>query len=184
MYFQVLKSLGVCLFIMTILSMPSLIFAYFGKRIPEEDYDGLGLYQFTVGNIGYNQNSPTYFEDSACKRKNSLAPLNDTCIHLPNDLELSLTSVGTILTASEIMQTIVFFITIWYLKKRLIRFDDEMSREITAVTDYAIMVQHIPKDTTPEHIIAHFSNLYPLDKLDWAKRPPLSGARPVQQVCP
>lgn len=182
MYFQTLKSLSVCLFVMTILSIPALVFAFFGHRIPLEDYDGIGLYQFTLGNIGYNKNSNTYATDSQCKTVTSIMPTNGTCIHLPNDMELSLTSVGSILTASEILQTFVFFCTLWHIRRKMVSFDEEMSREITSIRDYAIVVHRIPNDTTIEHIISHFSKLYPLDKEDWAGRPPLFGARPVQHV--
>ncbi len=37
----------------------------------------------------------------------------------------------------------------------------------------------IPVDISPEQLIAHFSNLYPLDKPDWKNRPAVLGARPV-----
>jgi hypothetical protein len=183
LYFQLVRSIGVCFLVMTILSIPSLYFSWYGHRIPEEDFDSMGLYRYSLGNLGYNPNNQAYETDSACKRFHSyMASVNDTCIHLVGDTELPLSAAGTILTFFEMLQILVFFLTVGYLRWRTTSISSELSKSMTSVTDYSIMVQDIPTDTTADQLISHFNGLYPLDKMDWAKRPPLAGARPVQEV--
>ena len=185
LYFQTVRSISICMIVMTLLAEPTLVFAWFGKRMPEEDYDSLGLYRFTLGTIGYNRNSPTYVEDSKCQNEYSFMSVNDTCVHLSfpqKVVEIPLSAVGTIITLTEMLQIFAFFITIVHIRRRAAYIEKELSCMVTSITDYAVMVRNIPPDTTMEELITHFSDLYPLDKPDWRKRPTLVGARPVQHV--
>ncbi len=184
MYFQFVRSMTICMAVMTLLSFPCLIFAWFGSKIAENDFDSIGFYHFSLGNIGYNEASLSYVAQSQCATQTTFMNVNETCIHLPANIELPLSVVGSILTLCEILQIVVFFITVLHISKRAATAKQELTRLITSVTDYAVMVTGIPKDTSPEQVIAHFSNLYPLDKPDWLKRPALAGARPVQSVSP
>jgi hypothetical protein len=182
LYFQFVRSMGVCMFVMMLLSIPTLVFAYFGSRMPQEDRDGMSLYLFTLGNIGYNKNSASYASDSACKSFAAYMNVNETCIHLPMDNEISLSAVGSIISLMELLQIFVFFCTVYHLKRRVDIVGEELSRLITAVTDYSILVKNIPKDTKQKELIEYFSALCPLDRVDWAGRPALAGARPVESV--
>jgi hypothetical protein len=87
LYFQFARSMTACLFCMSLLALPALVLAYNGSRIPQQDRDIIGLYQFTIGNIGYNNESPTYDIDSKCNTQSRLIKElgNQTCIHLFND---------------------------------------------------------------------------------------------------
>lgn len=180
MYFQFLKSMTVCLFLMTILSVPCIVFAFSGDRIPVTERDITNLYMLTLGNIGYNPASPTYTIDSTCK---SVSPtgVNETCIHVFG-LEYSLVNASSVLTACEILQILVFFITICHVHRKTLRFEKENDRLFTSVTSYAVMVLNVPHDCAPDELVLHFSHLYPLDGPDWRGRPALMGARPVQSV--
>lgn len=60
MYFQFLKSMGYYMLIASLLSVPSILTSIYGSRVPIQDRDALGLYKFTLGNIGYDTASPTY----------------------------------------------------------------------------------------------------------------------------
>ena len=105
LYFQFVKSFAVVFFIMTLLSIPSFIFCYSGEAILPVDRDSLGLYRFTLGNIGYNKLSPTYDRDSACMKVKS----NTTCVHLPLGQELPLYQASQIMTAMEFLQVRTYF---------------------------------------------------------------------------
>ena len=129
------------------------------------------------GNLGYNPESATYNEDAAC-----VHTVNTTCIHLPGDVELTLSEASSILTACEFLQIICFFSVVWVLGHRTRVMKKEASRATCAVSDYALMVRNIPTDITEKELIDHFSSLYPLDVPDWRKRPPLDGAAPVDNV--
>lgn len=179
LYFQFIKSMTICLLIMSILSVPNIMFAWYGSRIAQEEQDALGLYRFTLGNIGYNKKSTTYSVDSACS---AFPNSTNTCIRVLGNYEIPLVNAASILTACEILQVLVFFITIGYLKGMLEVFEGQMEQLLTSVTDYSVMVTNLPKHCEEAQLIAHFSHLYPLDKPDWKGRPPLHGARPVEHV--
>jgi hypothetical protein len=182
LYFHFVRSMSICFMVMTLLSLPGIVFAWFGSRIPEADRDAIGFYHFTLGNIGYNKANANYATQSLCANQSPYMNVNETCIHVLNTVELPMSVVGSILTLCEILQVLVFFITLAHLSRRLQQYQEELSRLTTSVTDYSVMISGLPKDASVEQVITHFSNLYPLDKPDWKNRPPLAGARPVQSV--
>jgi hypothetical protein len=174
------------MFVMTVLAAPSLIFSFFGSRIPEQDRDLIGLYRLTIGNIGYDPNSYTYLNDSACHHTGFLknyTPLkyNGTCIHVM-DYEFTMPQVALALSASEVLQIFAFFCFIWHLKRKTDTLKAQNERQECTVSDYTVIVRGFPKDTGMEQLIAHFSSLYPLDVPDWRKRPPITGAIPVMNT--
>lgn len=182
MYFQFMRSMGVCMFVCTLLSVPTLYFAWSGARMPLEDQDSFNFFKFALGNIGYDTQSSTFAADSECRQPMPYYNKNETCLQLPQGQEISLSAVGSILTLMELLQCLVFFFTIWHLKNRLKSVVNELSKDVTTVTDYSIMIRNIPPGTTEKELIEHFSNLYPLDRPDWKGRPGLTGATPVQEV--
>lgn len=177
LYFQFAKSMAVMTFVMFFLSLPALIFAYSGSKIAQVDQDSIGLYQFTLGNIGYNPASPTYAKDSKCA--SMPASYNGTCLHLGGFQEVTLGTAGTILTAMEFLQIVVFFCTVWHLQRKTNSLKRTFEKVESTVSSYSVFVDHLPADTTPEQLISHFTNLYPLDTNDWRHRPPVVGAERV-----
>ena len=169
-----------CFLVMSILSIPGIIFSHSGKRIPAQYRDALGLYKYTLGNIGYDPTSLTYAADSACKHTPG-ATVNDTCIHVMGK-EILLTNAESVLTLMEFLQILVFFCFIWYLQHKASTLKAETEKDNCSATDYTIMVRKLPADCSMEQVIAHFNNLYPLDKVDWRGRPPIVGARPVEDI--
>ena len=82
LHFAFLRNMAICLSVMTLLSIPSLVFCTYGSRIPLALQDPIGLYKFTLGNIGYDPNSRTYLDDSACTKIDDAKTYNGTCIHI------------------------------------------------------------------------------------------------------
>lgn len=72
LYFQFLKSMVAAMFWMFLFSTPALILSFTGSRIPVQNQDAMGIYMFSIGNIGYDPASPTYAEDSYCSGNNTL----------------------------------------------------------------------------------------------------------------
>jgi len=136
-----------------------------------------GLYRLSLGNIGYSSLDSNYKAESACTSAKHSA--NDTCITVLGH-ELTLVTAGEVITAMEFLQILVFFGAILYLhfKSEQVSHHAGGSRSCE-VSDYSILVQKIPPDTTAMQIITHFTNLYPLDKPDWRNRPPVYGAQVV-----
>jgi hypothetical protein len=176
MYFLYTKILGITLFLMACLSVPSLVFSFFGHRISSENKDILHLYRFTIGNIGYDSASSDYESLSHCTGSTSLQ-----CIRLFTQ-EFSLQSVANILAVCEILQILIFLIGIYLLKLACGRVRGGVGNRTCCVSDFAIRVDGIPSDTTIDELLAHFSTLYALDKVDWKHRKPLDGALPVSNV--
>lgn len=176
MYFLYTKILGITLFLMACLSIPSIIFSFFGHKISSENQDLLQLYRFTIGNIGFNQDSSNYDELTHCTGSTSLQ-----CIHLFTQ-EFSLQSVANILSICEILQILIFLIGIYYLKSECSRVRGGIGNRTCCVSDYAIRVDNIPSNTTINELLTHFSTLYQLDHNDWKGRKPVDSAVPVNNV--
>lgn len=176
MYFLYTKILGRTLFLMACLSLPALVFSFFGHRISSENKDILQLYRFTIGNIGFDSGSPNYDELSRCTGSTSLQ-----CIRLFTQ-EFSLQSVANILMLCEILQILIFLIGIYLLKVACSRVRGGVGNRTCCVSDFSVRVDGIPSDTTIEELLNHFSDLYCLDKVDWKHRKPLDGALPVANV--
>lgn len=178
LYFQFVKSMSIAFFFMMLLSLPVLVFCYFGSRVPSSEQDSMGLYKFTIGNIGYDPASATYANQSTCTSPN---PYNETCIHVMNQ-EFTVSEVSALVTVTEVLQVLIFLVAVVHLHRRAQNFRKKIERKSCAVSDYSIIVKDVPPDTTIEQLIAHFSNLYGLDKMDWAGRPPVKAAVPVSII--
>lgn len=183
LYFQFAISVAVGFIFMSILALPVLAFAYSGDAVPLQDQDIVGLYALSIANIGYNPSSFSYAADSACTPGGSLTPTtNQTCITV-NGSEYTMESVSMVITALEILQILVFFIMIVHIKRRFKKIiTSHQDSGVPSITDYAVHVTNIPKDTTVAEIIEHFSGLYQLETKDWRGRLPVEDAAPVDSV--
>jgi hypothetical protein len=177
MYFLFIKTFAITTFLMTIFSLPPLFFAYFGHRIPQQNRDTSGFYRLSIGNIGYDPESGHFDTDSLC----SSAPENRDmlCFHIYG-LEFSYVQIANILTICELIQVLIFFLGVTYLSRAHKRIKSRLDGRTCSVSDYSIMVENIPSNTTEIELIQHFSNLYPLDRPDWKGRPPVDSAEPVR----
>ncbi len=180
LYFLFVKECAKLMFWMTILSIPLLAMAYFGDRTPELDRDPMGLYQFTLGNVGYDRESPDFAMKSAC---NTTIPtnVNGTCIHVAS-IELAASDAANILSACEFLQGVLFLLFIHKIRKKTTKLmDDHEVGEVT-VRDYSIMVTGLPPDITTTDLLIHFNKLYPLDCPDYRGRPSVKGAHKVKHI--
>jgi hypothetical protein len=188
LYFQFLKTLAYYFFFASILSLPSIIIAYNGSRIGATDQDAMGLYRFTLGNMGYDPNSPTYVVDSTC-RSSSLASGNGTCIHIPimgmsSELEVSTRDVAYLITGLEMLQVILFLLFLRSLSKRAQTIEAKLAGTVVKLSDYTVQVSNLPAATTftSTELMEHFSNLYQLQVLDWRQRPPIAYCQPAETL--
>ena len=176
LYFQFIKSAVILMVVCSILSIPVLIFATHGNQIPSLAQDGFGIYKYTFGNIGANTASVNYANSSACTA--NIPVNNGTCIHFYG-YELTSLNASYIVTLMEMLQVLLFFCVVLYLRSVMKTFRLKAERQICSITDYAIMLRGIPPDTTDAQLIGHFSRLYPLDRPDWMGRPPVEACLPV-----
>jgi hypothetical protein len=177
LYFQFVKSAANYLLICTILSVPLFVYAMSGTNIPSQIQDSIGLYKLTFGNVGANPLSQSYFKDSNCTV--NIATPGSTCIHFYGN-EITSINASYIITAFELLQVIIFYFVLMFLRSKTKTFKLSTERQVCSVTDYSIMCRNVPPDCTEEMLVGHFSRLYPLDKPDWRGRPPLEGAKPVE----
>lgn len=178
LYFEFARSSCVCIFILSILSIPSMIFSYSGSRIPIGDRDILGFYQFTIGNIGYDPMSSTFKVDSTCLHQPE--SYDGTCINVLGG-EVKLADAQTAMSTLEFLQIVIFFLFIFRFSRRRFGIRKHEEEEDCKIGDYSVMCRHLPKDTTVADLRRHFDSLYPLDKPDWAKRPSIARTRVVQK---
>jgi hypothetical protein len=174
LYFQFAFTMSLCLFVMSVLSLPALVFIYNGTGIKPEDQDAFGLYKYTIGNIGVED-----YSTSAARCTSGSYQYNDTCIHY-GDSEINVTDAANVMTAMEFIQVIVFIFGIVYLQHKSFSVSGTISKSQTTISDYTVEVHNIPPDTKDWQILQHFSDLYALDKVDWKGRPAVEGAHPVE----
>jgi hypothetical protein len=176
MYFLFIKTFAITTFFMTLFSLPPLFFAYYGHRIPQQDQDTSGFYRLSIGNIGYDPENGNYEEDSRC----SSAPNKDMlCFHIYG-IEFTYVEIANILTICEIIQVIIFFLGVLSLSRAHQRIKSKLDGRTCSITDYSVMIENIPPNTTELELIQHFSQLYPLDRPDWKGRPAVDSAEPVR----
>jgi hypothetical protein len=173
LYFQFAMTMSLCLSVMSVLSLPALVFIYNGTGIKQEDQDAFGLYKYTLGNIGAQDYN---LVGSRCT-SGSYA-YNETCIHY-GDSEISVTDAANVMTAMEFIQIFVFLFGILYLQQKVYSVSGRAAKTQTSISDYTVEVHNIPADTKDWQILQHFSDLYALDKPDYKYRPAVDGAHPV-----
>ena len=182
LHFFFLKSAAACLFVLTILSIPSIIISYSGKHVQASMQDGMGLYQFTVGNIGFDQSNSLYLNQSSCGHKASAfgTKYDGTCLHAFG-AQLTSPEVAGLLTLFEVLQILAFFCFVLHLRRRVLEITDERNalKMYVKLSDYSIIIRGLPIDTTEEELVTFFSELYPLDRNDWKGRPAVQGNYPL-----
>jgi hypothetical protein len=184
LYFQFAMNMALCFFIMTLLSLPALIFCYHGYGIALDDQDNIGFYHFALGNIGFDTSFPDYQKLSECQSTKYQTPGTNSssfqCIHF-NGYELSFPDAAAVLTTFEILQITVFLLGVLRLWIIVLKKTTNSSTEIS-VSNYAVMITKLPPETSEKDLIEHFSNLYRLDQRDWKGRPIVVDAKPVEEV--
>lgn len=177
LYFYFLKSFATSSFFNTILSAPNLYLAAIGHGVSKEFQDGMGLYKYTLGNIGNNRAEVDYLNKSACVTE-PYKNYNGTCIST-GEWELSTIEVSSILTCLEILQIFVFFCSLTFINWHADNMKEQREKDSCSITDYTITVKNLPPDVTSTDLIVHF-NQWCLDRPDFQGRPKVQGAQPVR----
>lgn len=160
LYFQFALSMAVCLFIMSLLSLPALIFAYNGQNLSADGQDSFGLFRYTLGNIGYD--AADYPNDFLCSKLGVVGTTygqNETCIQL-GVRTIPMSQAASVVTAMEFLQIAVFFIGVFHLYRTALSVTGRTSKADASVTDYTVMVTDLPRDVTDVDLVDHFSSLY------------------------
>eukprot|EP01039_Chlorochromonas_danica_P003057 gene3057-3337_t len=179
LYFQFALSMGIALIVMSLLSLPSIIFAYHGKGITTEDQDVLGLYKYTLGNIGYNPDSKEYNNHATCT--GSGYAKNEICMTIYGH-QFSLSDAASIITALEFVQIVVFYLGAAFVYHKSLSVLGRTAKTSIAISDYTVMVTNLPSDASDEELIQHFNQLYKLNEVDFMHRPIVEDVQPVQHT--
>ena len=171
--------MAIAFFVMSILSIPSMIINSKGTGVLVNDRDFIGLYKLSLGNFGYNKDDTNYKTESHCASNAYGYTTNSTCITFFGN-HITTLIAGEIITAMEFLQILVFFAAILYLYWKTEKLTHLTEGRDCVVSDFSIMVRDLPRNTTEEEIVNHFSTLYQLERKDWKHRPPLFGAQVVQ----
>lgn len=183
LYFQFLYSITVGLAVMTLLSIPLLVFAYSSHGMADSDRDAAGLYQLTLGNLGFQSAAPenNFLQKVHLCSDADLAARGLVCVNVLGFLEVTVGDMQLVILACELLQVFVFLITVRHLNQQLIKLKrPDKAENLVSTTHYAVYVENLPPFVTQQEVIAHFSNLYQLQNVDWRNRLPIEDARPVQ----
>lgn len=174
-YFQFTKTVAIYMSICSLFTIPSLLFSYFGSRISEQDKDSMGLYRYTIGNIGYDPSSLSYDADSQCSFSSTRR-----CIHLSSNIEISYEAVAYTVLSCEVVQNVLLLVMLYHLNFKISWLKHKLNSLTCHISNYSIMVRNLPKMFKLEELVYHFSNLYRLDRKDWKDRPVVEGTSPLK----
>lgn len=163
LYFQFALSMAICLFVMTLFTIPSLVFAFYGDNVLADDRDSFGFYRLTLGNVGYSASTVKYMGKCgylAHKTDPSLSVSNASCIIVNDSYEIPTTQAGGLLTAMEFLQIAVFAIGVFHVYRTALSVTGRNAKSETQVSDFSIMVTNLPADITDVEVLDHFSSLY------------------------
>eukprot|EP00753_Platysulcus_tardus_P022558 PLAT9771.1.p1 GENE.PLAT9771.1~~PLAT9771.1.p1 ORF type:complete len:1198 (+),score=594.86 PLAT9771.1:165-3596(+) len=177
LYFKLLKQLSIVFLVMSILAAPAILLSFSGRKISTEDRDALGLSTFTAGNIGDQSELACGGEDcadataaAAAGNDSSIVSVggvtfNTTVIHysVAGLLALPSTTASLIISASDILYTLVFFVFAVVYQSSVRRVAEDADADLTSLADYSVVVTGLPRDATEEQIRDHFSRLFGLD---------------------
>ena len=187
LHFFFVKSAAVCLFVMSILSVPSLMLTMGGTHVPVDKRDPMGFYVFTTGNIGFDESSSTFRNASSCGHAVSAfgSAYAGTCVHALGFMLTSPEAAG-LLTLFEVLQVLAFLCFVLHLRRRVMEIAAARHAQDAAgrvkLSDYTVVVRGVPHGTTEEELVGFFSQLYPLDVPDWKQRPAVADAHPVEST--
>jgi hypothetical protein len=176
LYFRFIKYLIGTFTILTILSVPSLLFALSGNGMGS-NLDVAGWSVFSLGNVGL-----------PCEPLSGSAELMKGCNGDSSTIQnvygtpMPLLDISYSLTAFEVMGSIFFLLSIiiWrWMTDRIVKLVDGGK---ATCTDYAVFVQGLPRNAQRKEVTKFFSDLYALDAPDWTGRTPQEGAQPVFSV--
>lgn len=93
-----------------------------------------------------------------------------------------MSQAASVITAMEFLQIVVFFIGVAYLYVKSVNLVGTTAKASTSISDYSIMVTHLPADATDAELVEHFNSLYQLAVPDYLNRPALEGAEVVTET--
>lgn len=207
LFFSFTYAFSLCFFFMSLCTLPGLYFYHSGSRIDQKDQDALGIYRFSLGNLGFSSTSLSYHSDFTCLSSPSSSSSSSSsssflsspqssnsnatilCITLSNGTQLPLVTVANYLAFFEILQCLIFLATVLYLYLLVHSAQKDSS---LSVSDYSIMVTSLPVANPTASppvlfpsiplLLDHFSTLYQLERPDWRGRPGVALATPVHIV--
>jgi hypothetical protein len=140
LYFKLLKRLGLLFFFLFLCSMPSLIFNLSGSGI---SHTNVLLAYTTLGNQGDQFLS------------NSTANVYDSSI-----MGIERRTIGLIMSLSDLFYSMVFIIFLYWLEYQHKREAQLYSYEMSTVSQYAVAVHNLPKNSLDRTYLRKFFSRY------------------------
>ncbi|KAJ1420788.1 hypothetical protein B484DRAFT_433434, partial [Ochromonadaceae sp. CCMP2298] len=132
LYFQFAMTMSICLFFMSLLSIPAMLYSSGGTGIKQEDKDTFGFYQYTLGNIG-----AVDYSLAASRCTEGSYAYNETCIHYGSS-EITITEAANVMSAMEFLQVVIFFIGILHLQRKVYSISGQQAKTQCKISDYTV----------------------------------------------
>ncbi|CAM9323183.1 unnamed protein product [Ectocarpus sp. 12 AP-2014] len=176
LYFQFLKFLTGTYFVLTILSIPPLLFAVSGEGFTEVTFFE-SLVLTMVGNVG-----------SACEEDAALTEYTSGCNSTAGasqvvfGTEYAELDISYHITAFEFLSSVFAILAIIYWRWRTNVTVGRVDENKITATDYAVYIEGLPETAGRKEIGQFFNDLYQLEAPDWKGRAPYEHAQPVFSV--
>ncbi|CAE7939420.1 unnamed protein product, partial [Symbiodinium sp. KB8] len=146
LYFSMQKALAWLFFVFSIVVAPVLALCFMGTRVTEEDVDPLYIAKLSIGNLP--------------------DPTTNATLEIFSQ-SLSLTTVGLIVSYTDLFYTILFLFFVMWFTRRIASTAKYTDSENVTASDYSVYITNIPKDVTDKEVFEHFNRLYDLEQPDW-----------------
>ncbi len=168
LYFALLRWFGMIFALQTVIAAPSLYWYWSGDGINPEQADQFGLAYTTLGNL-HQYDVQDILKDYQLTYEsfdNASWALNQQSTAL-SFRESQMTKSYTV-SALDVLNTFVFIAFIFWVQQAARTLVQQADERCVSPSDYAVLVEGLPFDSTEGQIREHFSNLYQLREPDWS----------------
>jgi len=155
LYFLFLKGLGIIFLCLSLLSIPSILLCLNGSGSSNEDKDVLGIYKYTLANIGEGSQSENGLFDIPIQWLGSKYKINE---------------IGFILSIFVICSSFINLLGWLYFRYITSKVVQEALEDVVSIQDYSVFVTNVPSDITGDELKNFFSKLYDVNGNDWKDR--------------
>ncbi len=145
LYFAWLRGLIVCFIVVSIFQVPAILLCMSGEGIAEENKDSLGIYKFTLGNVGPGSQADNGLFDTKFTWLGSEYLVQDT---------------GPLLATFSTLGIFFALIPFWlWSRSRTTTIAQEVQNTVLKAEDYTVFVSNVPKDLNGWELASFLSNI-------------------------
>lgn len=144
LYFRLMKYLSFLFLLMSLIAVPILYICRVGVRVAPQDVDPFKLNVWSLGNVNVDRN-----------------------ITLADGRVVTPSSASYLIALCDVSYSLLFLLFIFFWRYKVRAVSVAVKDDFVRLSDYSVMVKHLPRFATARDVHDHFNALYNLSKPDW-----------------